>query len=54
VGTEAAASVRAAASTAVILRNFTNMTRLPWISFYGGEPAFGSLSTNSDVKQGMS
>ena len=36
----AAASVRAAASTAVILRNFSNMTRLPRFLF-GGEPALG-------------
>jgi hypothetical protein len=37
---EAAASVRAAASTAVILRNFSNMTRLPRLLF-GGEPVPG-------------
>src|SRR5882757_7727999 len=34
---EAAASVRTAVSTAVILRNFSNMTRLPRFLF-GGEP----------------
>jgi hypothetical protein len=32
--------VRAAVSTAVILRNFSNMTRLPRVLF-GGEPALG-------------
>jgi hypothetical protein len=37
---EAAASVRAAVSTAVILRNFSNMTRLP-LFLFGGEPALG-------------
>jgi len=37
---EAAASVRAAVSTAVILRNFSYMTRLPR-ALFGGEPALG-------------
>src|SRR5258708_4274043 len=37
---EAAASVRAAASTAVILRNFSNMRRLSRVLFWG-EPALG-------------
>ena len=32
--------MRAAVSTAVILRNFSNMTRLPRFLF-GGEPALG-------------
>jgi hypothetical protein len=39
---EAAASVRAAVSTAVILRNFSNVTRLPRFLF-GGEPALGLI-----------
>jgi hypothetical protein len=45
--------VRAAVSTAVILRNFSNMTRLP--RFYlGANPHLDWLSKNSDVKQGTS
>jgi hypothetical protein len=45
--------VRAAVSTAVILRNFSNMTRLPRVSF-GVNPHFVWLPTNSDVKKGAS
>jgi hypothetical protein len=43
--------VRAAASTAVILRNFNNMTRLPRVLFEAN-PHLVWLSANSDVKQG--
>src|SRR5258708_12864367 len=50
---EAAASVRAAKSTAVILRSFCNMTRLPRFLF-GGEPQLDWLSANSHRKQGTS
>jgi len=45
--------VRAAVSTAVILRNFSNMTRLPRFLF-GANPHLDWLSANSDVKQGTS
>ena len=45
--------MRAAASTAVILRNFSNMTRLPRFLFWG-EPHLDWLSMTSDAKQGTS
>ena len=41
--------MRAAVSTAVILRNFSNMTRLPRVLF-GANQHLDWLSTNSDVK----
>jgi hypothetical protein len=47
---EAAASVTAAVSTAAILRNFSNMRRLPrFIWLFRSEPALELVSANSDV-----
>jgi hypothetical protein len=41
-------------STAAVLRNFDNMTRLPIYLLFGANPQFDWLSINSDLKRGTS